>query len=281
MVHRRVRRDAHAEHARDGNARRSAHRRDERQQRLFQDRVLQPLDTAGLALLDDAVDDVRAVADLAVARRGLRRQRAGFQIHQNARDGRGADIDGAAVERRVLLCGYVHNGQYAVRQRTGDLYLEIRLAQRFGELFNGVIGEPDFRAAVEGVLREAREPLGVGHGVVKRRLVQRDNGLHEVVREVHACGLHVLLKLIENRNLLAGGQVCRLHAALISRCDVGDKNGNIPGGLRRAAQAPARGIVLVGDVSGLHAGHVSGNELDAAFAARAVAVAGRVNGDVG
>ena len=32
---------------------------------------LQPLRAAGLALLNDAVDDIRAVADLAVARRSL------------------------------------------------------------------------------------------------------------------------------------------------------------------------------------------------------------------
>ena len=281
MVHRRVRGNAHAEHARDGNARRFAHRRDERQQRFLQNRILQPLDAAGLALLDDAVDDIRTVADLTVARRGLRRQRAGLQIHEHARDGRGADIDGAAVERRVLFFGYVHDGQHAVRQRAGDLYLEIGLAQRFCKLFDRVIGEPDLCAAVECVLCEARKPLGVGHGVVERRLVQRKNRLHKVVREVHACGLHVLLQLVEDRDLLAGGQVCRLHAALIGRGDIGDEHGDVPGRLRRAAQTPARGIVLVGDVTGLHAGDLAGNELDAALAARAVAVAGRVDGDVG
>ena len=54
-----------------------------------------------------------------------------------------------------------------------------------------------------------------------------------------------------------------------------------PRRLCRAAQTPARGIVLVGDVTGLHAGDLAGNELDTALAARAVAVAGRVDGDVG
>ena len=95
-----------------------------------------------------------------------------------------------------------------------------------------MIGEPDLRAAVECVLREARKPLGVGHGVVERRLVQRKNRLHKVVREVHACGLHVLLQLVEDRDLLAGGQVCRLHAALIGRGDVRDEHGNVSGWLR-------------------------------------------------
>lgn len=101
MVHRGVGGDADAENARDGDARRFAHRRDQRQKRLFEDRVLQALDAAGLRLLDDAVDDVRAVADLAVAGRGLGRERAGGKVHENAGDGRGADVDGAAVERRV------------------------------------------------------------------------------------------------------------------------------------------------------------------------------------
>ena len=144
-----------------------------------------------------------------------------------------------------------------------------------------MVGEPDLRAAVECGLREARKALGVGHGVVERRLVQLDQGLHKVVREVHACGLHVLLQLVEDRDLLAGGQVCRLHAALIGGGDVGDENGDVARGLCRAAEPPAGGVILIGDVAGLHAGHVAGDELHAAFAARAVAVAGRVDGDVG
>ena len=95
-----------------------------------------------------------------------------------------------------------------------------------------MIGELYFRAAVERVLREALKALGIRHGVVERRLVQRKDRLHKVIREVHACGLHILLKLIENRNLLAGGQVCRLHAALIGRGDVRDEHGNVSGWLR-------------------------------------------------
>ena len=95
-----------------------------------------------------------------------------------------------------------------------------------------MIGELYFRAAVEYVLCKACKALGIRHGVVERRLVQRKDRLHKVVREVHACGLHILLKLIENRNLLAGGQVCRLHAALIGRGDVRDEHGNVSGWLR-------------------------------------------------
>ena len=95
-----------------------------------------------------------------------------------------------------------------------------------------MVGEPDLRAAVECGLREARKALGVGHGVVERRLVQRKNRLHKVVCKVHACGLHVLLQLVEDRDLLAGGQVCRLHAALIGRGDVRDEHGNVSGWLR-------------------------------------------------
>ena len=281
MVHRGVGGDADAENARDGDARRFAHRRDQRQERLFEDRVLQALDAAGLRLLDDAVDDVRAVADLTVAGRGLGRERAGGKVHENAGDGRGADIDGAAVERRVGLFRNVHHGQHAVRQRAGDEDLEIRVPQRLGELFDGMVGEPDLRAAVERGLREARKALGVGHGVVERRFVQLDQGLHKVVREVDAGSLHILLQLVEDRDLLAGGEVSRLHPALIGGGDVGDENGDVTRGLCRAAEPPAGGIIRIGDVAGLHAGHVAGDELHAAFAARAVAVAGRVDGDVG
>ena len=161
--------------------------------------------------------------------------------------------------------------------------LEIRLPQRLGELFDGVVGEPDFRAAVERGLREARKALGVGHGVVERRLVQRQNqGLHKVVREVDAGSLHILLQLVEDRDLLAGGEVSRLHAALIGGGDVGDENGDVTRrALSQQLEPPAGGVVRIGDVAGLHAGHVAGDELHAAFAARAVAVAGRVDGDVG
>ena len=281
MVHRGVGGDADAENARDGDARRFAHRRDQRQKRLFEDRVLQALDAAGLRLLDDAVDDVRAVADLTVAGRGLGRERAGGKVHENAGDGRRADIDGAAVERRVGFFRNVHHGQHAVCQRAGDEDLEIRVPQRLGELFDGMVGEPDLRAAVECGLREARKALGVGHGVVERRLVQLDQGLHKVVREVDAGSLHILLQLVEDRDLLAGGEVSRLHPALVGGGDVGDENGDVARGLRRAAEPPAGGVIRIGDVAGLHAGHVAGDELHAAFAARAVAVAGRVDGDVG
>ena len=144
-----------------------------------------------------------------------------------------------------------------------------------------MVGEPDLRAAVERGLREARKALGVGHGVVKRRLVQLDQGLHKVVREVDAGSLHILLQLVEDRDLLAGGEVSRLHPALIGGGDVGDENGDVTRGLCRAAEPPAGGVIRIGDVAGLHAGHVAGDELYAAFAARAVAVAGRVDGDVG
>ena len=144
-----------------------------------------------------------------------------------------------------------------------------------------MVGELDLRAAVECGLREARKALGVGHGVVERRLVQLDQGLHEVVREVDAGSLHILLQLVEDRDLLAGGQVGRLHPALVGGGDVGDENGDVARGLCRAAEPPAGGVVFIGDVAGLHAGHVAGDELHAAFAARAVAVAGRVDGDVG
>ena len=281
MVHCRVGRDADAEDAGHGDPGRLAHRGHERQERLFEDRVLQTLRAAGLLLLNDAVDDVRAVADLAVAGGGLGCERAGLQIHQNASDGRGADIDGAAVDGSVLLFRDVQNGQHTVGQRAGDENGEVCFAQRLRELFDRMIGELHVRTAVERVLRKVRETLGVGHGVVERRLVEREDGLHKVVCKVDARGLHILLQLVEDRDLLAGGEVCRLHAALVGGGNVRDHDDDVSRGLRRTAQAPACGVILIGDMAGLYAGDLAGDELHAALAAGAVAVAGCVDGDVG
>ncbi len=111
------------------------------------DRVLKALDAAGLRLLDDAVDDIRAVADLTVAGRGLRQQPSGLQIGQHAGHGRGADVDGAADQRRFIVRrDHIQHMECAVRQRTGDLDAEIARPQRGGQLLHDVVRQLHIRA---------------------------------------------------------------------------------------------------------------------------------------
>lgn len=84
MVHGGVAGDGDAEDAVGRDAGGLAHQAHHRTQRLFQDRVLKPLHAARLALLDDAVDDVRAVADLTVAGGRLCGEFAAGHVHQDA-----------------------------------------------------------------------------------------------------------------------------------------------------------------------------------------------------
>ena len=109
VVHRRVGGDAHAQNARGLDARRAAHRGHDGHQRLVDDGVLQLFDAAGLRLLDDAVDDVRAVADLAVAGGRLGEQPARREIGQHGGHGRRADVDGAGA----------HDGTNGLRRAVG------------------------------------------------------------------------------------------------------------------------------------------------------------------
>ena len=65
-------------------------------QRLLDNGILKLFGTAGAALLNDAVDHISAVADLAVTGGAFRQQLAGFQVGEHHGDGGGTNIDGTA-----------------------------------------------------------------------------------------------------------------------------------------------------------------------------------------
>ena len=204
MVHGGVAGDGDAEDAVGRDAGGLAHQAHHRAQRLFQDRVLKPLHAAGLALLDDAVDDVRAVADLTVAGGRLCGEFAAGHVHQDAGDGGRADVNGAAVDGRILLRGHVDDQQPVTLTDGGSRHLEVGVAERFGQLMHHVVAQLYRLTAALG-LDGARKTLGVGHGVVERRLVQRQAELDKgIVRKVDPGGLQIGLELFKDLDLLAG-----------------------------------------------------------------------------
>ena len=81
---------------------------------FFDDGILELLPATGLALLDDAVDDIGTVANLAVAGGALGKNLAAFQIRQHHGDGGGANVDGAAHHGGVSGGGDFHAAEAAV-----------------------------------------------------------------------------------------------------------------------------------------------------------------------
>ena len=281
VVHRRVAGNAQAHDARGrqlGILTQGLHQRDER---LLEDGVLQLLAAAGLALLDDTVDDVRAVADLAVAAGRLGQQAAVLHVKQHGGDRRGADVDADAAQREgVVLAGHVENGENTVLQLAEDAHGKGVVAQGLRQAAHSVPRQTD---GVDAVLRleRAGQALVIGHGVVERRLLELKIDGAEAVAEADACTLDAREQLLEDTDLLAAGQVGRLHAAAVGRGDVRHEHHGVGRRVHAARQAPAVCILLVGDMGRLRAGQLAGDELHAALAARAVAGARRIDGDVG
>ena len=281
VVHRRVAGDAQAHDARGrqlGILAQGLHQRDER---LLEDGVLQLLAAAGLALLDDTVDDVRAVADLAVAAGRLGQQAAVLHVEQHGGDRRGADVDADAAQREgVVLAGHVENGENTVLQLAEDAHGKGVVAQGLRQAAHGVPRQAD---GVDAVLRleRAGQALVIGHGVVERRFLELKVDGAEAVAEADACTLDAREQLLEDTDLLAAGQVGRLHAAAVGRGDVRHEHHGVGRRVHAARKAPAVCILLVGDMGRLRAGQLAGDELHAALAARAVAGARRIDGDVG
>ena len=168
----------------------------------------------------------------------------------------------------------------AVRQRTGDLDAEIALPQRGGQLLHDVVRQLHIRA-FDRALDAPLQTLGIRHGVVERRLVELDAELREVVFKVDPGGLDIGLQLLKNGDLRAGGEIGRFHAALVGGRDIRHQYGHIAGDLACAAQPPSGCVVLLGNVARGIAVHLALDQLHAALAARAVAAARRVDGDVG
>ena len=229
----------------------AAQRPGQRLQSLLHDGLLQALHAAGPSLLHNAVDHVRAVADLPVAAGTLGQQLSGLQVHQHRRNRGGADIDSKPAHGLRRVKGpQIHHLHDAVVQRTGRRHMEAALPQHRRQLMYRRIAQAHLLTA-ESVLQRQRQPLRVGHGILQRRRLHGDLRLHKVVAECHTRCFQILLQPGKDCDLLSGGQVGGLHAALVGGSNVRHQHRHIGRHLAGAAQTPAGGIVLVGDMTGL------------------------------
>ena len=247
---------------------------------LLDNGVLELLLAPGLALLDDPVNDIGAVADLAVAGGTLGKDFAADKVRQHHGHRGGADIDGAARDGGFLRGAQLHAPEALPAQLALDAEGKIVFPEGGGKLYHNLVGNlhglyPGFRLNGPG------EALVVGHGVVQAGLVHGEHQAAEAVLEGNAAFLKLTLTGFKNGDLLGGGKVRGFHSGLVGAGNIGDKDGAVVGDLAAAAEPPARFIFLVGNVPGPEGIQGSGNQLHPAFAAGAVAGAGGVDGDVG
>ena len=243
--------------------------------------VLEPLDTAGLALLHNAVDDVGAIADLAIARGGLGQKLAGLDVGQDSGHGGGADVNGQGAGRALVPAGadVAHDHGFALPAQ-GDAHVELAFAQRGGQLAQHGVGD-DHVLCAGFVPDRPGEALVVWHGVIQGGMGHGELGSEEGVFQRNTGGLDVRLELFKHGDFLAGAKVGRLHPALVGRGDVRHLHRHVRDDAAAAAEAPALVIFLLGDVAGGQGFEFSLQELYAAFAAGTVAGAGGVDGHIG
>ena len=281
VVHGGVAGQAHAVDAAAVDRRRGAHLREQRAEGFVDHGLRQPLGAALAAGLDDAVDDIGAVADLAVASGRLGENRAGLHVHQRGGDRRGAQVDHEPGDRcGVLRRQHVeHGGGF-----TGDVdhaaRAEAVLAQHARQILQRGIAEDGLLDAQQ-LTQLAREALVVGHGVVGRRLAQLDGERGQAVAEFDARGLNLLLRAVEDGQLLFRGDVRHAHVAAVGRGDVRPLDAHVGDHLAHAREPPALGVFGIGDVARPGRIQLSGNQPHPALAAGAIARAGRVDGHVG
>ena len=234
MVHGGVGAYAQAEDTPGVKARRLAQARHNGGQGLLDNGVLELFLAAGLPLLNDPVDDIRAIADLAVAGGSLGQNLAAGQVRHDHGDGGGADINGAAVDARIFGAANLHTGEGLSLQAALDADREIVLPE------NGRHADHDRMGNLhglhpQGLFNGPGQALVVRHGVVQAGLRHGEHHAAVGIGKVNAALLQVLLGLVENGDLLGGGQVRRLHPALVGRGNVRHKNGAVPCHLGRAA----------------------------------------------
>lgn len=102
--------------------------------------VLKLFAATGLALLNDPVDDVGAVANLAVAAGAFGHNFAGGHFCQDCRDGGGANVNGSGVEPGVLGPGDVQDGETVFCQEALNADLKTVLTQRLSQFDHHVVG---------------------------------------------------------------------------------------------------------------------------------------------
>ena len=280
MVHGGIGADAQPQNAAGRNTGGLAKISDNGGQGLLDDGVLQLLLAAGTAAFDDAVDNIRAEADLTVAGRALGHQLAGFQIRQHHGNGGGADIDGAANDGGVGGIGNFHALEGIVLNFALDTDGEVMLPQRGCQLDHDGIGHLHFLHAKLSRNRPLKA-LHIGHGIVQGRLCHGDHHGAEIVGKGNAAFLQLCLAILKNGDLLGRGKVSGLHPALVSGGNVRHQHGAIGDHLAVAAQAPAGIIFFVGDMAGGNGIHFAVQQLHTALAAGAVTGAGGVDGHIG
>ena len=280
VVHGGIRAHTHAQNGRACDPRGLAQIGNDGVQGLLQDGVLKLFPAAGLALLDDTVDDVRAVADLAVAGGALRQNLACGQIGQYHGDRGGADIDGTADDIGVLRGADLHAAEGIAQKFALHAHVEAVFPQNVGQLHHDAEGNLHLLYA-QRFLKRPCQALVVGHGVVQTWLGHGHDHRPELIGKVNAALFQLALAGVKNGDLLWAAQIGGLHPGLVGAGDVRNKHGAVADDLRAAAQAPAFGIFFVGNMAAGVGFQFSLHQLDAALAAGAVAGAGSVDCHIG
>ena len=247
---------------------------------LLDNGILELLFTPGLALLNDPVDHVGAVADLPVAGGTLGKDLPGSKVRQHHGHRGGADVDGTARDYGIIRRAQLHAAENIHAKFTLDANPKTVFPEGRGKLYHDRIG--NLHGVRSGFcLNGPGEPLVVRHGVVESRLVHPENQGPEPVFESNAAFLKLALAGFKNGDFLGGGQIGGFHPGLVGAGNVGNEYGAVPGDLAAAAEPPARFIFLVGDVPGPEGIQLPGYQLHPAFAAGAVAGAGGVDSHIG
>ena len=247
---------------------------------FLQDGILKLLFSTGTTLLDDPVDHIGTVADLAVTGGTFCQDFAGFQIGQNHGDGGGADVNGTASQCRVIGGADIHAGKHAVFQNTLHAHTEAVLPQDMGQADHHRERNTDFRRFHPG-LDGPLQPLIVRHGVFQGRIFHPDVQSPEIIVKADTAFPQFLLAILKNGNFFGTAEVRGLHSVPVGAGNIRHEHGAVGTDLAVAAQAPAGFIFFVGDVTAPDGFQLTFNEPDSAFAAGTVAGAGSVDGHIG
>ena len=184
-------------------------------QGLLDNSVLKPLPPAGLALLDDAVDHIRTVADLTVAGGAFCQQLAGDKVGQHHGNRGGADVDGTAYNLCILWAADLHAAEGIACQLALDADRPLEFPQGRRQLHHHTEGHLHLLDA-EGLLNGPGQPFNVWHGVFQRRLRHGDHHAAEEVGEMDAAGPEAGFGAFKDSNLLGTAEVGGFHSGLVS-----------------------------------------------------------------
>lgn len=184
-------------------------------QGLLDNSVLKPLPPAGLALLDDAVDHIRTVADLTVAGGTFCQQLAGDKVGQHHGNRGGADVDGTAYNLRILWAADLHAAEGIACQFALDADRPLEFPQGCRQFYHDA-ERYFYLLDAEGLLNGPGQPFNVWHGVLQRRLRHGDHHAAEGVGEMDAAGPETGFGAFKDSNLLGTAEVGGFHSGLVS-----------------------------------------------------------------